>query len=214
MKALFFVALCYLTVLPQSLMGQGPVFDNQIIPDTAYWSDGSSIFQDLADNFTLNSNTTITGIEFTGIYGNSVVNDIFEIELYMDNGGMPELNSFLTTQLTNTQRTATGDVIVTATQSFDLFSYTADLTAAINLDANTDYWIRIANDTNGEFWNWAALSSGNDGIYFRNDTDPDWTFFNSDMDFTLIGTTSIPEPSSIFGLLGLAIAVNLRRRRF
>lgn len=212
MRFLFLTAICFLVFVPHSLMGQA-VFNNQISPDTAYWSDDTSIFQEVLDNFSLSGPTTITGVEFSGVYGNSVsANDNFAIDFYMDNGGLPAFTPFVTTQLTNVQRTATGITIV---GGFDLYTYVADV-GPVTLNANNPMWIRIYNDTNGEFWNWGALSTGNNtrvgGLYYQNDNNPAWTPFGGDMDFRLFGATAIPEPSSIIGLLGLSMILTLSPR--
>ncbi|MGE0486234.1 MAG: hypothetical protein AB7Q81_18945 [Gammaproteobacteria bacterium] len=192
------------------------IFDNMAVVDFGFGSDydfGGGQF--IADDFTLQAGAnTITDIHWTGFYGTAdtpLANDDFDIFIYADAGGIPDVGNVVLslTGITNANRTDTG-IDVSVGIPFDLYAYAIDITP-LTLTANTTYWLSIVNDTTADlddWWAWGTDSQGS-GIASSNNQ-VTWNVSTRAADFQLTGQ-AIPEPAGV-ALLTLGIA-GLRRGR-
>ena len=101
----------------------------------------------LANDFMLGSDTTVTGVEWRGMYFSSATPqavDAFTINFYADNGG--SVGAFLAGfDVGNDVNRALAGINFNAQIPF--YGYQSDLGSGIDLLANTTYWISIFNDT-------------------------------------------------------------------
>ena len=166
-----------------------------------------------ADDVMLNTTTRVSGIQWTGLYGNSnafPIQDDFTINIYSDSGSSPfgiaPIVSFEVGD--NVNRTDSG----LNAGPLDIFDYTADIDFTMN--AGETYWISIFNDTSSteDFFFWSgSKNTGNGHQTF--DAGVSWLNNNYQFDFRL---TTIPEPAAtivlMFGLVGAARVRHSTRR--
>ena len=196
---------------PIRLVADQVLFDNNTVVDFSFNSDAGSNSQILADNFSLASDSIVSQISWTGVYGRFVDDDSFTIDLFADEARLPEVGSLVTLSLQSVQRELTGDIIDIGGIDFELFSYTANVDDQF-LAGGTDYWISILNETQNAFWSWGAETATGD-FAFRNDPGDIWEGFPGSLDFQISGT-AIPEPNSVLlvGLVLLGCSATRRRR--
>lgn len=200
-------------------MGQTILFDNNAGGSSgvnqSFGSDVDSGFMQ-ADDVMFASATTVTGIQWTGVYLGSAQTapetDLFTISIFADASGAPNgssiLASFNVGNAVNRQDSGVDLFGVT-----NIYDYSADIGFSFN--AGTNYWISIVTDTSDDaeddfFWT-SLLNQGNH--HFSEDGGATWDAGanpdGSRHDFRLIG---VPEPSSIL-LLGLSALAAIQRRR-
>ena len=176
------------------------------------------------DDFTLGASSVINEISWTGSYQNRYfgfeppVGDDFTIQIFGFSGGVADTAPLFSFSVGNAvNRTDTG---VTPGPFQDAFAYHASIPDT-TLAAGR-YLLSIFNnlpDVRGvaDYWDWSTDDLG-DGVYFRRDVTQPWGVPDEirRTDFTLMGPSSVPEPSSVvmlgLGSLGL-VGGTLRRRR-
>ena len=165
----------------------------------------------MADDVTLGSTKTVTGVEWTGQYdvpdNTPPATDDFTIAFFLGDViggpfGAPvaefevgnEVNRF------DSGFDFSGD---------DVYEFSADINFTMN--AGTTYWIAIFDNTVGEndFFAWGATNAGGDS-FSSSDLGDNWgPPFPFSMDFRL---TVVPEPSSA-AFLGICLIGSWMRRR-
>lgn len=194
------------------------VYDNSVLGATgvedALESDDDAGVR-CADDVNLTVNTTITGVEWTGIYFNDntpPASDDFTIAILADDTGEPmtgaPIASFAVGNLVN--RADSGEIIF----GFNVYEFSADIN--FTMTAGTTYWLSVYGDTVGEDDAFAWAGINNSGNAFQSfDENASWEFFgdNFRMDFRLTAS-AIPEPGSFtIHLLFLTFVLRARRRR-
>lgn len=210
---------------PAAAQGQIVVVDHQPHPfggpaaDTLYANPmtGQTAWQLLADNFTLSRPTFLSRVEWWGCYGGFQQShqpppgdETMRVRFYdsRPGDGLPGdivyEESFL-----NPSRTATGANVGSCGPEF---FFQADFASAIQVQANTQYWLEIVQvgDVASHF-RWEFSLSGSVDLVFKNPTGPDWQYASSfsDLAFQL---HAVPEPMTAIGVCAF-LAPMLRRRR-
>ena len=178
-----------------------------------------------ANSFVLQDGaSTITDIHWWGSYvsDTAVQNDDFTIQIFADDGGIPDVASalFLDLNVGNAvNRMDTGDDYL----EFNIYSYSADF-SPLQLDAGTVYWVSIFNNPGpnpGPNWAWMEADGTYSGsiAYLAEGFGTGWqnnAYEGRALAFQLTNDgVVVPEPASIT-LLGLGIAglvVRMRRRK-
>ena len=183
------------------------------------------------DDFTLATDALVTRVEWTGGIvsaanpsGVATAPDVsFFLSLRTDDGfGAPDPNALAV--LTNF--TVVPGLALSSSNSQAVFQYGLDLQSAVNLSANTRYWLQITalftgpSSDNTLHWDWSFGGGGN-GLSYAFQPGPGanangYASFQSDMSFSVIGTSgnTVPEPSGLVLLaLGCAAAVGFCRYR-
>ena len=180
------------------------VFDSGADVNTGFFSDPGSNPQQIFDNFTLSSGSTVDRITWTGVYASqNVVPDNFTIELFSSTSSSGVPSSTIASFSIPVTRVATGDQLFS---TFDVYQYTADITPTF-FNANTEYHLNIRNNV-GEGWAWLTDTTQG-AIIYRIGTGG-FNRFNATMDFQL-ELISAPEPGN-FLMFMCACAFVLRRR--
>lgn len=170
------------------------------------------IWQLVADDVMLTEPAVIRRIVFWGFYhfdSQPVVDETFRVRLYdaRPGDGLPGdvvYESFLL----NPQRSFTGRFIITSGAPAE-FRFSSDLTTPLVLDAQTPYWLEVAQDGILEsHFRWEFSISGDLNQSFLNPIVGDWTPTPGDTAYQLI---AIPEPSTLF-LLILGVTIYRSRR--
>jgi hypothetical protein len=201
------------------------VFDHQPYPyggpdsDTAFYDNfNRPYWQRVADEVVLSHGAVIDHISWFGFYNldNPPDSETMRIRLYGALNGLPNEAQVLFEQsVANPTRIGTGRIIADGVGPQE-YLYGADLTSPLALDANTLYWLEIAQI--GDFdtaWRWEFSLTDRNGHAFNNPATRDWrhtTTIVVDTAYQLIGT---PEPSTavfFFCTLGLALARRAPRR--
>jgi hypothetical protein len=167
----------------------------------------------IAEDFTFSNDALMNSITFLGSYyeADTPETDFFTLTVYHDLLGLPDSTSVVSEiVLGDLERTYTGVNFFTGQK---LYTYTADF-SALNLLANTNYWITVVNDTSTDSdddWAWAGDSTN--GIYGRSfDSGASWSdTLAGSFSFSIEGIV-VPEPS-IMCIFGLGIVVLFLRRR-
>lgn len=210
------LAFAFGVLTSQSSPGVPIVYDNGA-PDlvTALASDFHFPAQ-AAEDFSLTSETTISGVQWWGTYGGSFPGppspDTFTIRLYLpDIDGSPMQLPEREWQVGQPYRIDTG---LDLQQNFDLFEYRATL-GEITLSEG-DYFLSIVNNTIGtrDDWFWAT-SDANGNAFHRSFDSSAWRndipSRQLELAFRVLG---VPEPASVVVLAtGLIAAVFSPRRR-
>lgn len=183
------------------------------------------------DDFTLATDAQMTRVEWTGGIvsaanpsGVATAPDVsFFLSLRSDDGfGAPDPNALAV--LNNF--TVVPGLALSSSNSQAVFQYGLDLQSAVNLSANTRYWLQITalftgpSSDNTLHWDWSFGGGGN-GLSYAFQPGPGanangYASFQSDMSFSIIGTSgnTVPEPSGLVLLaLGCAAAVGFCRTR-
>ncbi len=149
------------------------------------------------DNFTLSSNSTITGIEWWGF--NYSGTPSFSFTFYKDVNGAPDLSN--PTQLSGSLSVlGLFSVSDTLGGTLDVYNYSTTLSTPFAADANTKYWLSIYNTSSSALWGWQEAAVSGDGA-FQTGSGPT----SNNLAFEITGsTTSVPEPGLPI-LLGLGI---------
>jgi hypothetical protein len=191
-------------------------------------SSGRAVF----DDFTLAADAQMTRVEWTGgIVSAANPSGVatapavsFFLSLRADDGlGAPDPNALAV--LTNF--TVVPGLALSSSNSQAVFNYGLDLQSAVNLSANTRYWLQITalftgpSTDNTLHWDWSFGSGGN-GLSYAFQPGPGanangYASFQSDMSFSIIGTSgaTVPESSGLVLLaLGFAAAAGVCRYRF
>jgi hypothetical protein len=192
------------------------IYDNGT-PDLleSYASDANwhSGYAEQADDFVLQPGATLlTDVHWWGVYAvaQTPLTDSFTIRLFEDVAGVPDTSHFYEVSGIDGSRVATGTL---EDNLFEIYSYSADITP-IQLNANTNYWISIVNDSTDpdDDWYWTTSNgtSGNSAGRFV-DGGP-WNDHGAELAFYLTGRSVVPEPASMT-MLGLGLAALAYRRR-
>ena len=195
-------------LLPQRVANAEIVFDTNVTPNTAYFSDAGRSGQRIYDDFVLDPSlpTAVNIAAWSGVYATrTVVPDDFTVEFW-DNSGTRPGNLLTSMNVGSVSRVQNGTLNIGASQ-WDIYDYQVSFNP-INFNPNQTYWISIRNNTSQ---GWAWVTDRNRGqIAFR--TSPNGFLFNttSTMKFRLEST---PEPgSSLMFLIGIAFSMKRRRR--
>ena len=181
--------------------------------DQFFASDADSGFLQ-ADDFSFASTTTVTGVQWTGVYAGSEQTppsiDNFVISIIGDLGGAPSGAPIASFAVGNAvSRIDSGEALFGG--AVPIYAYEADINFTFN--AATTFWLSISTDTSNDpedNYSWGSLvNQGNN--YFSQDDGATWTAstFPSRHDFRLIG---VPEPSTMM-LVSLCALTAVRRRR-
>lgn len=208
-RYLFAIIALFLQLVPQ-ISSADIVYDNmEGAPNSAYYSDIGFSTQFIADEFTLNNNTSLSRISWSGIYNDASGADFFEIRLMVDASGQLDFRNLHVIQPGPVTRTDTGQTLLNRT----LYEYSVDISGeGITLDANREYWITIINETQNLGWSWSVNERNGTLVY--NNTSSGFTNQESQgaMDFILEGST-IPEPSSFLMFFAFVAHTSIRRRK-
>ena len=185
------------------------VFDTNVTPNTAYFSDAGSSGQRIYDDFVLSPSlsTSVTVAAWSGVYATrNVVPDDFTIEFW-DNAGSVPGNLITSINVGNANRVQNGTLVLGPTAQWDIYDYQVQF-ANVDLNPNQTYWLSVRNNTS-EGWAWTTDTTRGQ-ISFR--TSPTGRLFNttSTMQFRLEST---PEPgSAVMFVIGITFAMRRRRR--
>jgi hypothetical protein len=180
------------------------VYDNGVVLNQIFiFVSDVNAPQYMADNFTLTAGAaTFNTVSWTGIYAyinTPQATDVFTIQLYTDNSGLPTTTPFATFAVGNAVgRTDTGAIVLDS----NVYRYTASIDST-SLTAGQMYWLSVFNDTTidtDDDWAWGV--SDGDGIAYRTNTSGAFSSSAGNMDFTL---SNVPEPAT-FALIGLGLA--------
>jgi MYXO-CTERM domain-containing protein len=172
----------------------------------------------VADDFILAADSTITGMTWVGVFwnGSPIVIPAWNVLIYNDAGGVPTggPGDPTPTAILNSQ-----EGIVNRVDNGDgTFTWSTDLSQTIRLDGNTTYWAAVQS----EFffppqWGWSASANqtGNTAKFgFPLLGTNYWAELPTpgDVAFQLHGTENMGPAPGALALLGLA-ALGARRRR-
>lgn len=183
---------------------------------------GPETQQQVADDFSLSSASTLTGVAWSGYYfGNSIANTAagvdFTIRLFT--GSAP--TTFLFSESMSASFSQTG-----TTDGFNdpIYRFSVTLTSPVSLAANTTYWLSVLDsdaDTTVDF-RWLQSAAAFNLVRAVRTNEVGTWFVPSNTNgfaFTLLGTqeaAGVPEPASLaliaFGASTLA-AISWSRRR-
>ncbi|MHA7926511.1 MAG: PEP-CTERM sorting domain-containing protein [Marinobacter sp.] len=194
----------------------GPIYSQSLLDDGTSLGTFSSLSggSQVADNFSLDQEYSITGLAWWGSYYDFDTGDSFTVRLLSDDGGQPTENAdILDSNSLDVSRTAETGV----TDDFGQQIYRYDVSLSLMLGSG-DFYLSVMNDAD-DMWFWADAASGDLTNWFRvGATDP-WTdeFSGYDLAFVLSGEqviADVPEPASwVLMLLGLSGLVFRQRGR-
>jgi len=181
---------------------------------------GDSYWQRVADNFTLDSDSTIahaTWWGFYGAYGLSTYppqgDETMRIRVYASRGSDGRPGEVLYEEsITNPQRAATGRNVTGIGPDVPEFKFDVDLASPLAVKADTTYWfevVQIGLPTSVFRWSFTAVNT--DGQAYVNQWVPDWLAVPADVAFQL---EDVPEPSiALILVCPIVIISNSRRRK-
>ena len=191
----------------QPFDGTGTAFASQNDTNTG----GSGNFATMYDNFTLASNSNLTGVQFTGEYfgppGPGTIT-AWTLTFYNDAAGIPGAPIASGFFLGNGGETFLGTFGGLTTNTYEL-----DF-GAFPVLAGT-YWLSVVPDLGfPPQWGWSTATGGDGGAYqcFEGTCAPSP---GVDMAFNILGDASVPEPVSMT-LVGAGLALlafGARRRK-
>lgn len=165
-----------------------------------------------ADDFVLAEDSIISTISWSGShFADDDPFENFEIAVYGDSGGMPELFALFEVNVDVSR-----EFIDTLPGDLSYYAYSSDI-SPLSLDGSTVYWLSIRNQTEGKDnrWYWG-------GELFLQNLDPvqrmrngmPWEPFADPaiVDFRLEGQV-VPEPSCLFVICSSGFVVGLVRRK-
>ncbi len=174
-----------------------------------YYADQGYGYTETGAHFMLNSASAVNSIKWWGAYdGNQNQTDNFFLRFYA--GGATPGALLYSFNLGASNKTATGNVML---GWWNEYSYQSTF-SAINLAANTSYFISLSNQNTGtDNWFWANSNGpSNNGA----SNGGSWINTGASMAFELIndGPTQAVSAPATLGLLGLSLlALGLRRRQ-
>lgn len=187
----------------------GIIYDNGDSLHTSAGYSNSGFGQWLADDFVLEDGaTTITDIHWWGGYfPGDAISDAFTIYIFddLDDAALYTIDG------TAAGRGDSGsDLSAFGIDEYEYWLYIDPLT----LQANTTYWISIANTASNWLWSFASTTSGD---LYRSTDGPDgpWSHPTANLEaaFYLTNDTVIPEPATLT-LLGIGLAaLGLSKKR-
>jgi len=187
------------------IVDQPPNLGGGIGADTAFYEviGFPEVWQLVADNVRVNESATVRQVTWWGFYGGNfdgstdppVGDEYMRVRFYAPrpNDGLPDNSAILYEEtFLNATRVATGRVIFGGSPEF---RYEADLSTAFLLQANTLYWLEIAQlgDVDSHY-RWEYGTGVIPGRANSNHIVPDWIFNNGGFAFQL---SSVPEPGSL-----------------
>jgi MYXO-CTERM domain-containing protein len=136
-----------------------------------------------------------------------VVND-FTISFYNDSG-----SDTPGTLISSLNISGDADQTLVGTHGgFTIFDY--DAAVPFTAAPGTQYWISILADAPGTLWGWSS-STGMDSNMYQADNNSMLEPVGTDVAFTLLSSSAVPEPSSLtMAGTGMLALVGLARRRF
>ncbi len=155
------------------------------------------------DNFSLGTNTILTGATWVGVFfnGSPTPPSAFTLQIWSDGATGPNASLYSTTIPGSANETANGNV----------FDYSAAI--SFSATAGTTYWLSIVPDLGfPPQWGWETSAAG-DALSYQD-------FFGtraalpSDLAFTLQGHDAVPEPAPFMAMgLGLGALILNRRKK-
>ena len=191
----------------------GPASDSDFIDPAG----SPNAWQFLADDIFLPTSATVRRIAWWGFYhlDNPPPNEVFQIRFLGADAvtGLPSESTIVQAELhMDVTRAATGRNVATSIEPRE-FRFQVDLAAPLTLEANTTYWLEIAQIGEPDsHYRWLVATPSGNGYAFRHYILPDWshTVGLTDLSFEL---SSIPEPATVGMLAILGCCVFMRRRR-
>jgi len=185
----------------------GPIYSQSLLDDGTSLGTFSSLNggSQVADNFSLGKEYSITGLTWWGSYFEINTGDDFSIRLFDDDGGRPAASvNIPNSDSLDVSRTAETGV----TDDFAQQIYRYDVSLSLVLGPG-DFFLSVMNDAN-DMWSWADAANGGDSAnWFRVDASQSWSKNNGwDLAFVVSGeqiVAEVPEPASwVLILLGLS----------
>jgi hypothetical protein len=179
--------------------------------DMGYNSNISGDLQQIADDFSLTTLSTMNRVEWYGIDPNYYPSQNFRVRIFTDAGGMPSSTPFYDYTIGTLVGADSGAKVLIYTVA----KYSADV-PSVSLDAGVKYWLTIAS-TNSDHWVWSLGIHGPPGNnnYARFGDDASWIGFigRSTIEFEQAFTLQfVPEPSAcLLAAIGLPL-LGIRRR--
>jgi hypothetical protein len=165
-------------------------YASQLSPDTNYLA---------ADNFTLQTGAFVTGVQWQGAFSSEAPSNItqFVVTFWSNNNGLP--GSVLTTY---TFSGNAGQTFVGAgSNGFLEYDYSLILSNPFLVHNGVTYWISIRPTTDFPAqpqWYWRADEGPGTGFSANSSSGGlTWQKGSGDLAFTLIGTSTVPEPSTL-----------------
>jgi len=191
----------------------GPASDSDFISATS----GMPTWQFLADDILLPTTATVRRVAWWGFYhlDNPPANEVFQIRFLGFLGtdavtGLPSESTIVQAELhMDVTRAATGRTVFTSIDPPE-YRFQVDLAAPLTLEANTTYWLEIAQiGEQQSHYRWEYAVQPANRFAFRHAALPDWQLsaLNVDLAFEL---QTIPEPASI-ALIAIGVFVLSRR---
>ena len=212
------VAACACLAVVSFNVSAAIIYSETFTPNTGQASD-VDVPNYVASDFMSLINDTVSSVSWQGLYvsGDSPpTSDVFRIDFYSDNNGSVGglIDSFHVGNAVN--RTGTGQFF---DNSFEYFSYQADIGAGIDVLLGSRYWISIFNDTRvdaSNIWFWSTNTDiASPGLQDMVSSDG-ITWLQRDLPhyYELSSTSAVPVPAAVWlfssGLLGL---IRLARRK-
>lgn len=173
-----------------------------------YYADQGYLYNETGAHFMLDSAAAVNSINWWGAYdGNQNQTDNFFLRFYA--GGATPGALLYSFNLGTGNKTATGNTMFGV---YNEYSYQSAF-SAINLAANTSYFISLSNQNTGtDTWFWANSNGpSNNGFSYRGY----WENTGASLAFELsndTATQAVSAPATL-GLFGLSLlALGLRRR--
>jgi PEP-CTERM motif-containing protein len=190
-----------------------PIYSQTVLDDGSSFGTFSSLDggNQIADNFSLGYQYSVTGLTWWGSYFDSDVADSFTVRLFSDDGGQPLENADI---LDSNSLAVNQTTVLGATDYYGQQIYRYEVSLNVLLGPG-DFYLSIMNDAADPYgeWFWADAASGDQVNWFRVDANEPWTEYpDYDLAFVLNGervVTEVPEPGTwvlmLLGLFGLLL---------
>ena len=191
------------------------LYDNGV-SDIDFGAPNSPKTLTFADNFHLETESIIDGVQFKGLYAyeEAPAEDSFILRLFEDDGGVPGRRVEYKEGVSG-ERTFVGKLEKGFNTTQDLYSYELNLeNDAPEFQPDTDYWLSVTNEIPS--WFWTGSTGDNLAIQERGE---DWVNLDDelfiDFDFQLTGTpVSVSEPPPLTLLMtGVLALIGVGRGR-